>query len=277
MASLEELGGWPGVLGPLTQRVDLTADQAHAAMDEILAGNAVPSQIAGFIVGLRVKKETIGEIAAAAQVMRELATPVEVADDKHLVDTCGTGGDAAHTFNISTCAAFVAAAAGARVAKHRGRSVSSASGSVGPFAPSRMTFARTSPAFSFVITPSSAHGASTSQSSVSRSSFEIRSAPGNPSTKRVSLRCFSSAGMSRPALFRIPHFTSETAMTLAPAACSRRAAFGRESVGHHGSARHHVSRGWKRVGRPVVRPVQRGEACSVETSGGRTDRVPRRS
>jgi anthranilate phosphoribosyltransferase len=76
-----------------------------------------------------VKKETIGEIAAAAQVMRELATPVEVADDRHLVDTCGTGGDAAHTFNVSTCAAFVAAAAGAKVAKHMGRSVSSSSGS----------------------------------------------------------------------------------------------------------------------------------------------------
>ena len=76
-----------------------------------------------------MKKETIGEIAAAAQVMRELATPVEVADDRHLVDTCGTGGDGAHTFNVSTCAAFVAAAAGAKVAKHMGRSVSSSSGS----------------------------------------------------------------------------------------------------------------------------------------------------
>jgi anthranilate phosphoribosyltransferase len=94
-----------------------------------MRGELSPAQIAGFIMGLRVKKETIGEIAAAAQVMRELATPVEVKDDKHLVDTCGTGGDAAHTFNVSTCAAFVAAAAGARVAKHMGRSVSSSSGS----------------------------------------------------------------------------------------------------------------------------------------------------
>src|SRR5439155_1226921 len=76
-----------------------------------------------------VKKETIGEIAAAAQVMRELATPVEVRDDRHLVDTCGTGGDSAHTFNVSTCAAFGRAAAGAKVAKHMGRSVSSSSGS----------------------------------------------------------------------------------------------------------------------------------------------------
>jgi anthranilate phosphoribosyltransferase len=94
-----------------------------------MRGELSPAQIAGFIIGLRVKKETIGEIAAAAQVMRELATHVEVEDDKHLVDTCGTGGDSAHTFNVSTCVAFVAAAAGARVAKHMGRSVSSSSGS----------------------------------------------------------------------------------------------------------------------------------------------------
>ena len=104
-------------------------DEMLHIMRQIMRGELSPAQIAGFITGLRVKKETIGEIAAAAQVMRELATPVEVADDRHLVDTCGTGGDAAHTFNVSTCAAFVAAAAGAKVAKHMGRSVSSASGS----------------------------------------------------------------------------------------------------------------------------------------------------
>ena len=104
-------------------------DEMLHIMRQIMRGELTPAQIAGFIIGLRVKKETIGEIAAAAQVMRELATPVEVADDRHLVDTCGTGGDAAHTFNVSTCAAFVAAAAGAKVAKHMGRSVSSSSGS----------------------------------------------------------------------------------------------------------------------------------------------------
>jgi anthranilate phosphoribosyltransferase len=104
-------------------------DEMLHIMRQIMRGELTPAQIAGFIMGLRVKKETIGEIAAAAQVMRELATPVEVKDDRHLVDTCGTGGDAAHTFNISTCAAFVAAAAGAKVAKHMGRSVSSSSGS----------------------------------------------------------------------------------------------------------------------------------------------------
>ena len=104
-------------------------DEMLHVMRQIMRGELSPAQIAGFIVGLRVKKETVGEIAAAAQVMRELATPVEVTDDRHLVDTCGTGGDAAHTFNVSTCAAFVAAAGGARVAKHMGRSVSSSSGS----------------------------------------------------------------------------------------------------------------------------------------------------
>jgi anthranilate phosphoribosyltransferase len=104
-------------------------DEMLHVMRQIMRGELTPAQIAGFIVGLRVKKETIGEIAAAAQVMRELATHVDVKDERHLVDTCGTGGDSAHTFNVSTCAAFVAAAAGARVAKHIGRSVSSSSGS----------------------------------------------------------------------------------------------------------------------------------------------------
>jgi len=104
-------------------------DEMLHIMRQIMRGELTPAQIAGFIMGLRVKKETIGEIAAAAQVMRELATPVAVKDDRHLVDTCGTGGDGAHTFNVSTCAAFVAAAAGAKVAKHMGRSVSSSSGS----------------------------------------------------------------------------------------------------------------------------------------------------
>src|SRR5438477_12111642 len=104
-------------------------DEMLHIMRQIMRGELSPAQIAGFITGLRVKKETIGEIAAAAQVMRELATHVEVKDDAHLVDTCGTGGDAAHTFNVSTCSAFVAAAAGAKVAKHMGRSVSSSSGS----------------------------------------------------------------------------------------------------------------------------------------------------
>jgi anthranilate phosphoribosyltransferase len=108
---------------------ELGHDEMVGVMRRLMRGELTPAQIAGFVIGLRVKRETVGEIAAAAQVMREFATPVRVADDRHLVDTCGTGGDVSHTFNVSTCAAFVAAAAGARVAKHMGRSVSSASGS----------------------------------------------------------------------------------------------------------------------------------------------------
>ncbi len=98
-------------------------------MRQIMQGELSPVLIAAIIIGLKVKKETVSEIAAAAQVMREFATPVTVRNHAYLVDTCGTGGDAQHTFNISTASAFVAAAAGARVAKHGGRSVSSKSGS----------------------------------------------------------------------------------------------------------------------------------------------------
>lgn len=104
-------------------------EEMLALMRSIMSGEVSPTLIAAIIIGLRVKKETIGEIAAAAQVMREFATRVEMADHDNLVDTCGTGGDGAHTFNVSTAAAFVAAAAGVKVAKHGNRSVSSRSGS----------------------------------------------------------------------------------------------------------------------------------------------------
>ena len=104
-------------------------DEMLALMRRIMSGEMSPVMIAALAIGLRVKKESIGEIAAAAQVMREFATPVVVADRTHLVDIVGTGGDSSHTFNISTASMFVAAAAGARVAKHAGRSVSSTSGS----------------------------------------------------------------------------------------------------------------------------------------------------
>jgi anthranilate phosphoribosyltransferase len=104
-------------------------DEMLALMRRIMSGEATPVMIAALLVGLRVKKETIGEIAAAAQVMREFATKVVVPDTDRLVDIVGTGGDASHTFNISTAALFVAAGAGARVAKHGNRSVSSKSGS----------------------------------------------------------------------------------------------------------------------------------------------------
>ena len=104
-------------------------DEMLHLMRMIMQGELSPLMIAAITTGLRVKKETIGEITAAAQVMRELSTKVHVADRTHLVDVVGTGGDGSHTFNISTCSMFVAAAAGARVAKHGGRSVSSKSGS----------------------------------------------------------------------------------------------------------------------------------------------------
>jgi anthranilate phosphoribosyltransferase len=104
-------------------------DEMLHLMRLIMQGEITPLMTAAILTGLRVKKETIGEITAAAQVMREFSTKVEVADRTHLVDIVGTGGDGANTFNISTCSMFVAAAAGARVSKHGGRSVSSKSGS----------------------------------------------------------------------------------------------------------------------------------------------------
>lgn len=104
-------------------------DEMLHLMRLIMSGEMSPVMTAALITGLRVKKETIGEITAAAQVMREFSTKVEVADATHLVDIVGTGGDGSHTFNISTCAMFVAAAAGAKVSKHGGRGVSSKSGS----------------------------------------------------------------------------------------------------------------------------------------------------
>ena len=104
-------------------------DEMVALMRQIMRGEVSPVMTAAILTGLRVKKETIGEIAGAATVMRELAERVEVADRRHLVDIVGTGGDGAHTFNISTASMFVVAAAGARVAKHGNRSVSSKSGS----------------------------------------------------------------------------------------------------------------------------------------------------
>jgi anthranilate phosphoribosyltransferase len=113
----------------LIEHREIFHDEMLALMRQIMTGEMSPVMIAALITGLRVKKETIGEITAAAMVMRELSTKVPVADRTRLVDTCGTGGDTAHTFNISTAAAFVAAGAGARVAKHGGRSVSSKSGS----------------------------------------------------------------------------------------------------------------------------------------------------
>jgi anthranilate phosphoribosyltransferase len=109
-------------------RRDLSEEEMGAVMRTIMTGGATPAQIGGFLIGLRMKGESVAEITAAARVMRELASRVGLSDE-FLVDTCGTGGDASGLFNVSTAAAFVAAAAGARVAKHGNRSVSSRSGS----------------------------------------------------------------------------------------------------------------------------------------------------
>jgi anthranilate phosphoribosyltransferase len=119
---------FPGLIDKLQRRVDLTVDEAAGAMESIMDGRAQPSQIAGFLVGLAMKGERPDEIVGLARTMRGRATPLS-RSFAPVFDTCGTGGDGAHTFNVSTCAAFVAAAAGAKVAKHMGRSVSSSSGS----------------------------------------------------------------------------------------------------------------------------------------------------
>jgi anthranilate phosphoribosyltransferase len=116
-------------LARVIEHREIFREEMLSLMRQIMTGEVPPTLIAGILVGLRVKKETIGEIAAAAEVMREFATHVPVPDEPCLIDTCGTGGDSAHTFNISTAAMFVAAAAGAKIAKHGGRSVSSKSGS----------------------------------------------------------------------------------------------------------------------------------------------------
>ena len=116
----------------LLESNDLTHAEMLDVMHQVMSGELTPVsdlELGAFCIALRIKGETVDEIAAAAEVMRELATHVTIRDDAHLIDTCGTGGDGIHTFNVSTVSAFVAAAAGAKVAKHGGRSVSSACGS----------------------------------------------------------------------------------------------------------------------------------------------------
>jgi anthranilate phosphoribosyltransferase len=116
-------------LSRLIEHREIFHDEMLSLFRKIMGGEMSPVMIAALTVGLRVKKESIGEITAAAQVMRELSTKVPMANTTNLIDIVGTGGDGAHTFNISTASMFVTAAAGARVAKHGGRSVSSSSGS----------------------------------------------------------------------------------------------------------------------------------------------------
>ena len=118
----------PSAIRAVTERRDLSREEMQSVMNTIMTGEATPAQIGGFLIGLRMKGETIDEITAAAQVMRELATRVDVSGE-HVVDIVGTGGDGSSTFNISTASCFVVAAAGGKVAKHGNRSVSSKSGS----------------------------------------------------------------------------------------------------------------------------------------------------
>jgi anthranilate phosphoribosyltransferase len=127
--TLDDLGGWPAVLGPLTAGRDLSAEQVTAAVTVILQGEASPAQIAAFAVGLRMKGETIDELATLLDVMRAFGQRVELAAGTDALDTCGTGGDRACTINASTVAALVAAGAGAKVCKHGNRSQSSQCGS----------------------------------------------------------------------------------------------------------------------------------------------------
>lgn len=116
-------------LNQVLNRQDLSHEQMLAVMQQVMSGKLTPAQISALLVALRMKGETVDEITAAATVMRQLSTKVEINEKAHLIDTCGTGGDGIQTFNVSTVSAFVAAAAGAKVAKHGGRSVSSTCGS----------------------------------------------------------------------------------------------------------------------------------------------------
>ena len=128
-STLREVGGWPAILGALTRGEHLTVDQATAAITEILEGSATPAQMAAFAVGLRTKGETVAELSAFLDVVLAFVAKVDLAPGTDAVDTCGTGGDRAHTVNISTMSAMVVAASGVRVVKHGNRAASSACGS----------------------------------------------------------------------------------------------------------------------------------------------------
>ncbi len=126
--TLDDVGGWAGVLGSLTARTDLSAAAAGAAMAEILYGNATSAQIAGFIVALRMKGETVDELSGLVSAMVDRSTPVHLAEPEGVIDLVGTGGDRSHSINVSTLAALTVAGAGGRVCKHGNRAASSACG-----------------------------------------------------------------------------------------------------------------------------------------------------
>jgi anthranilate phosphoribosyltransferase len=130
--SLEDLGGWPAVLGPLLTGEDLTSTQAAAALADVLEGRATPAQLAAFIVALRIKGETVEEMTGLVRAMLDASTAVPLPSGLAPVDTCGTGGSSVRriaAFNVSTIASFVIAGAGAPVCKHGNRAASSTSGS----------------------------------------------------------------------------------------------------------------------------------------------------
>ena len=126
--TLQQVGGWPAVLGTLTARQDLDRDVAAAAMAEILDGNATPVQIAGFIIALRMKGETVEELTGLVAAMRDRSTPVHLSRPEGVIDLVGTGGDRSHSINVSTLAALTVVGAGGRVCKHGNRAASSACG-----------------------------------------------------------------------------------------------------------------------------------------------------
>lgn len=129
IATVDDLGGWPALLGPLTAGRDLTSTQAGAAMGAILAGEATPAQIAAFIVGLRMKGETVDELVGLLSSLRDASEPLVLDEGIDPIDTCGTGGDRAGTVNVSSMAALVCAGAGVPVVKHGNRAASSRAGS----------------------------------------------------------------------------------------------------------------------------------------------------
>ncbi len=129
MSTNEQAMDIKGAIGRVVERLDLSTEEMIAVMRDVMTGQCSDAQIGAFLIGLRMKSETIDEIEGAARVMRELASPVDISGLDHVVDIVGTGGDGANLFNVSSASSFVAAAAGARVAKHGNRSVSSKSGS----------------------------------------------------------------------------------------------------------------------------------------------------